>query len=206
MRSFQIIPMEEKRPPFIQFQNIMKSFGKNQVLQGVSLNIPYGERFGVIGVSGSGKSTLLNILIGFLRSDQGSVYYNMRDILREKKEVRKTFGFAAQDGSFYEELTVNENLIIIEINDIQPPDIPMDPILIKISLSKIGLKIPMKKAKGATKSNLLSKNVREILPTIATDIGNSEKINRPDTSYLPKDTTVNINIIVVINFTRGSKR
>lgn len=102
--------MEKRDVPFIQFQNIMKSFGKNNVLSGVSLDIPYGERFGIIGVSGSGKSTLLNILIGFLRADQGAVYYNLRDVLREKKEVRKTFGFAAQDGSFYSDLTVIENL------------------------------------------------------------------------------------------------
>ncbi|MBU4502378.1 MAG: ABC transporter ATP-binding protein [Nanoarchaeota archaeon] len=102
--------MEKRDIPFIQFQNIMKSFGKNNVLVGVSLDIPYGERFGIIGVSGSGKSTLLNILIGFIRADQGAVYYNMRDILREKKEVRRTFGFAAQDGSFYSDLTVMENL------------------------------------------------------------------------------------------------
>lgn len=102
--------MAGTRPPFIEFQNIKKRFGKNEVLLGVNLEIPYGERFGVIGVSGSGKTTLLNILIGFLRADAGSIYYNLRDILREKKAIRKTFGFAAQDGSFYKDLTVMENL------------------------------------------------------------------------------------------------
>lgn len=98
------------RQPFIEFQNIKKRYGKNEVLLGVNLEIPYGERFGIIGVSGSGKSTLLNILIGFLSANAGSVYYNLRDILKEKKTIRKTFGFAAQDGSFYGELTVMENL------------------------------------------------------------------------------------------------
>lgn len=98
------------RPPFIQFQNIKKRFGKHEVLVGVNLEIPYGERFGIIGVSGSGKTTLLNILIGFLSANTGSVYFNLRDVLKEKKTVRKTFGFAAQDGSFYGELSVMENL------------------------------------------------------------------------------------------------
>ncbi len=98
------------KPPFIQFQNIKKRFGKHEVLLGVNLEIPYGERFGIIGVSGSGKTTLLNILIGFLSANSGSVYFNLRDILREKKTIRGTFGFAAQDGSFYGELTVMENL------------------------------------------------------------------------------------------------
>ena len=102
--------MKDVAPPFIEFQNIKKKFGKNEVLKGVNLEIPYGERFGIIGVSGSGKSTLLNILIGFLRANTGSIYYNLRDIVREKKAIRRTFGFAAQDGSFYKELTVIENL------------------------------------------------------------------------------------------------
>ena len=99
----------DKKHPFIEFKNIRKKFGKNEVLKGVNLDIPYGERFGIIGVSGSGKSTLLNVLIGFLRTSEGAVYYNLRNILKEKKDVRKTFGFAAQDGSFYNDLTVMEN-------------------------------------------------------------------------------------------------
>ena len=102
--------MADKKHPFIEFKNIRKKFGKNEVLKGVNLDIPYGERFGIIGVSGSGKSTLLNVLIGFLRTSEGAVYYNLRNILKEKKDVRKTFGFAAQDGSFYNDLTVMENL------------------------------------------------------------------------------------------------
>jgi len=100
----------EQKPALIEFKNIKKRFGKHEVLKGVNLEIPYGERFGIIGVSGSGKSTLLNVLIGFLRANEGGIFYNMRDILKEKKAVRKTFGFAAQDGSFYNDLTVTENL------------------------------------------------------------------------------------------------
>lgn len=102
--------MADTRTPFIEFQNIKKRYGKNEVLLGVTLEIPYGERFGIIGVSGSGKTTLLNILIGFLRANAGSIYYNLRDILKEKKDIRRTFGFAAQEGSFYSDLTVMENL------------------------------------------------------------------------------------------------
>lgn len=99
-----------KDHPFLQFQNIRKRYGKHEVLLDVNLEIPYGERFGIIGVSGSGKTTLLNILIGFLRPNAGSIYYNLRDIMKEKYNVRRTFGFAAQDGSFYSKLTVQENL------------------------------------------------------------------------------------------------
>lgn len=96
--------------PFIQFQNIFKKFGNKVVLNGIDLEISYGERFGVIGISGSGKTTLLNILIGFLRATSGSIYYQSRNIVRDKSNIRKTFGFATQDGSFYTKLTVKENM------------------------------------------------------------------------------------------------
>jgi ABC-2 type transport system ATP-binding protein len=96
--------------PFIQFQNITKKFGDKVVLSSINLEITYGERFGIIGISGSGKTTLLNILIGFLNPNSGSIFYQSRDIVRDRANIRKTFGFATQDGSFYIKLTVKENL------------------------------------------------------------------------------------------------
>jgi len=96
--------------PFIQFQDISKRFGNKVVLNAINLDIAYGERFGVIGISGSGKTTLLNILIGFLNPNSGNIYYQSRDIVRDKSNIRRTFGFATQDGSFYNKLTVKENL------------------------------------------------------------------------------------------------
>ncbi|MEM4245478.1 MAG: ABC transporter ATP-binding protein [Candidatus Nanoarchaeia archaeon] len=96
--------------PFIQFQNITKKFGDKIVLNSVNLEIGYGERFGIIGVSGSGKTTLLNLLIGFLNPTSGHIFYQSHDIVRDKQNIRKTFGFATQDGSFYTKLSVKENL------------------------------------------------------------------------------------------------
>lgn len=96
--------------PFIEFKNITKRFGDKVVLNGINLEINYGERFGIIGVSGSGKTTLLNILIGFIRPNSGNIYYQTKTITRDRSNIRKTFGFATQDGSFYQKLTVRENL------------------------------------------------------------------------------------------------
>jgi len=95
---------------FIQFQNVIKRFGKKVILAGINLDIPYGERFGVIGVSGSGKTTLLNVLIGFMKPNAGKIYYKSNDISKNDKKVKSNFGFASQDGSFYSKLTVMENL------------------------------------------------------------------------------------------------
>ncbi len=96
--------------PFIQFENITKSFGKKVIIDNLNLNIPYKEIFGVIGKSGSGKTTLLSLLIGFLKPDKGQVLFQSRDIHRDLQNVQQQFGFAAQEGSFYPKLTVQENL------------------------------------------------------------------------------------------------
>ena len=98
------------RAPFIEIKEVSKTFGKNVVLNNLNLKIPYGEIFGILGKSGSGKSTLLKILIGFIPPDKGNIFFQSRDINYDIFEVRKEFGFAAQEGSFYPELTVEENL------------------------------------------------------------------------------------------------
>jgi ABC-2 type transport system ATP-binding protein len=96
--------------PFIQFENITKSFGKKVIIDNLNLNIPYDSIYGIIGKSGSGKTTLLSILIGFLKPDKGQVMFQSRDIYRDLESVQQQFGFAAQEGSFYPKLTVEENL------------------------------------------------------------------------------------------------
>ncbi len=95
---------------FIRFENVVKRFGKNVVLNGLDLDVPYGERFGIIGISGSGKTTLLNLLIGFLRPDSGKISYFLRDISKDSFNIKQTFGFATQQGSFYAMLNIVENL------------------------------------------------------------------------------------------------
>ncbi len=97
-------------PPFIQFDHITKKFGKKVVLDDLNLNIPYGKIFGIIGSSGSGKTTILNILVGFLKPNDGKVLFQSRDIRNDMRTIEKQFGFAAQDCSFYDNLTVQENL------------------------------------------------------------------------------------------------
>ncbi len=102
-----------------EVRGVSKSFGENHVLRDVSLKVEQGEILGIIGSSGSGKTTLLNLLVGFLRPDRGMVTYTQYDaagngrafnILLKPLVVNKSYGFAAQTPSFYEKLTVRENL------------------------------------------------------------------------------------------------
>lgn len=109
----------------LQLQSISKAFGKQEVLKDISLNIPKGKIFGIVGASGSGKSTLLKILTGNLLPDKGDVLFepknvanyslfepaaHLQSIHKNVTDLKRTVGYSAQDPSFYDKLTCDENL------------------------------------------------------------------------------------------------
>jgi ABC-2 type transport system ATP-binding protein len=96
--------------PYIEFRCVSKKFRNNLVLDRLYLKIPYREITGIIGVSGSGKTTLLKLLIGFLKPSKGDIFFQSRKVTREGNQIKKIFGFATEDGAFYEKLTVKENV------------------------------------------------------------------------------------------------
>jgi len=102
--------------------NLTKVFGRHVILNDISLEIHAGEIFGIIGPSGSGKTTFLNTIIGFLRPEIGDVLFREEHLLefkeddafvsvyRKPADLKRIIGFASQNQSYYEELTVKENL------------------------------------------------------------------------------------------------
>jgi ABC-2 type transport system ATP-binding protein len=96
--------------------SVAKSYGRNSVLDDISISIKPGEIFGIIGLSGSGKTTLLNSMVGFVEPDEGSIIIKSPEdqksyLLSKHTEIaKKFFGFAAQNPSFYDKLTVEENM------------------------------------------------------------------------------------------------
>ena len=107
---------------FFKVRNLKKAFGKHLVLAGVNLDVKKGEILGIIGTSGSGKTTLLHSLIGFLKPDKGEVQMLLepshralgeptyKDVYKNLSLVKTSYGFASQQPSFYDALTVEENL------------------------------------------------------------------------------------------------
>ncbi len=94
----------------IKVNSISKSFGKNNILNNISLTIPKGKIFGLVGVSGSGKTTLLKLMVGFYKPTKGSVSFDGKDVLKYNKALRKSFGFASQENCFYGGLNAEENI------------------------------------------------------------------------------------------------
>jgi phospholipid/cholesterol/gamma-HCH transport system ATP-binding protein len=98
----------------VQVESLSKSFGKQTVLNGISLEVGRGETLSVLGRSGTGKSVLLKLIIGLHKADSGSIRVNGEDVtklkLKELNEVRKKIGFLFQQAALYDSLTIEENV------------------------------------------------------------------------------------------------
>ena len=98
----------------IEVRDLKKSFGSQQVLDGVSFRIETGESVVIIGRSGSGKSVLLKLIIGLLKPDAGRVVIDGEDIVpmneRELLRVRAKFGMLFQGAALFDSMTVAENV------------------------------------------------------------------------------------------------
>lgn len=97
----------------IKIKELKKSFGRQQVLKGVDLEINAGELMAVIGMSGGGKSVLLKHLIGLLKPDSGSIFIEGKDIVSMKQDeldgIRSRVGVLFQGGALFDSMTVYEN-------------------------------------------------------------------------------------------------
>src|SRR5690606_39109772 len=93
----------------LSIDNISKSYGRVQALKGLSLQVPEGSIYGVLGPNGSGKTTLLGILLGILKPDSGgfSWFGGM-----QAEAVRKQRGALVETSNFYPYLSAEENLEI----------------------------------------------------------------------------------------------
>jgi phospholipid/cholesterol/gamma-HCH transport system ATP-binding protein len=98
----------------IDVVELWKSFGDNHVLKGISLTIPRGTTYVVLGGSGSGKTVLLKHLIGLLKPDRGKVIVDGIEISalagKELTEARQRFGMVFQGAALFDSMTVYENV------------------------------------------------------------------------------------------------
>jgi|GEM_PF-1365555 len=90
--------------------NVSKRFGKKTVLEDINLKIYEGRVFAIVGPSGAGKTTLLRILTTFYKPSSGKVYLKWEKLKKLSSSVKYRLGFSAQHGSFYPNLSVEENI------------------------------------------------------------------------------------------------
>src|SRR5579871_1571937 len=97
----------------IDVTDLRKSFGVRKVVEGLSLQVAKGEICGFLGANGSGKTTTIRMLCGLLVADSGRGTCLGFDIIRQAQMIRRHVGYMTQKFSFYEDLTVFENLDLV---------------------------------------------------------------------------------------------
>jgi phospholipid/cholesterol/gamma-HCH transport system ATP-binding protein len=98
----------------LRLEHVTKSFAGKLVVRDVSLTVPEGCLYGLIGPGAAGKSVLLKLIVGLLRADSGVVAVGSEDVTRmselELQALRLRFGMLFQNNALFDYLTVADNI------------------------------------------------------------------------------------------------
>jgi len=94
----------------IEVKNLTKRFGNLTAVDGLALDIGWGEVFGLLGPNGAGKTTTVNILSTLLAPTEGQASVAGYDVVKNASEVRKSIGLCPQEPAFFPYLTGRENI------------------------------------------------------------------------------------------------
>ena len=112
IKKFRIKSFKNQKP-LVSLKKISLSFGKRQILDGVSFNINRGEILGMLGPNGVGKSTIFNLITGLIKPDYGSIHFDNINATNYPIYLRTTkfkIGYVPQHGGYFHDLTLLENL------------------------------------------------------------------------------------------------
>ncbi|MFV0338031.1 MAG: ABC transporter ATP-binding protein [Chthoniobacterales bacterium] len=128
----------------IDVQGMTKRFGERTVVNAAGLRVRRGQIYGFLGPNGSGKTTFIRMLCGLLRPDAGSGTCLGYDVLTESEKIKRQVGYMTQRFSFYEDLSIEENLRFVA--DLY--DLPNSQKIVTQSIEKLGLSGRAKQLSG----------------------------------------------------------
>jgi len=97
----------------IEVHNLFKSYGDKTVVNDVSMSVRKGEISGFLGPNGSGKTTTIRVMCGLLTADSGGGTVLGYDLKTEQYKIKSQVGYMTQKFSFYEDLSIEENLSFV---------------------------------------------------------------------------------------------
>lgn len=110
--------MNANSETLLEVKNLVKSFGKLQVLKSVSLNVQKGDIIAIIGPSGCGKSTFIRHLNLLEKPDQGEILFKGKSILGkdvESSRIREQIGMVFQQFNLFKNLNAIENIMLAPV-------------------------------------------------------------------------------------------
>src|ERR687890_2304167 len=94
----------------VETRGLWRTFGKFEAVKGVSLGVPKGTVFGLLGVNGAGKSTIIKMIVGHLRPTRGEISVLGRTLGEDFLEIRKRVAYVSETRYLYEWMTVAESI------------------------------------------------------------------------------------------------
>jgi ABC-2 type transport system ATP-binding protein len=119
----------------IDVQGLNKHFGDKHVVNNLSMRVRKGEIFGFLGPNGSGKTTTIRMMCGLLKPDSGTGTCLGYDIRRQSGEIKRYVGYMTQRFSFWDDLTITENLDFVA----RIYDVPNRREVVKQTVADLGL-------------------------------------------------------------------
>ena len=97
-------------PTILEVDNLVKHFGSQQAVKGISFSVQEGEVFGLLGPNGAGKTTTISMLTGVLRPTSGTARVGGHDLIQDPSGAKKINGLVPQDLALYPTLSARANL------------------------------------------------------------------------------------------------
>ena len=94
----------------LKIDNLHKSFGKNTIINGLSMSIPENTIFGFLGKNGAGKTTTMKMILGFMKKDEGSIKVFGEEVSFGQSKTNKFIGYLPDVPEFYGYMTAKEYL------------------------------------------------------------------------------------------------
>jgi lipopolysaccharide export system ATP-binding protein len=101
--------------PVILTEDLVKTYHRRRVVNGVSIKVHPGEVVGLLGPNGAGKTTTFYMIVGLISPNQGRVFFNRRDVTRMAMHARARhgLGYLPQEPSVFRKLSVADNVMAI---------------------------------------------------------------------------------------------
>jgi lipopolysaccharide export system ATP-binding protein len=106
-------------------EGLVKAYGRDRVVDGVSLGVRRGEVVGLLGPNGAGKTTTFYLIVGLLSAEAGRILLDDEDLTRLPVHLRarRGIGYLAQEPSIFRKLSVRENVLaVLETMDLEPAE------------------------------------------------------------------------------------
>ncbi len=126
----------------LRSENLVKRYGKREVVRGVSVQVQQGEIVGLLGPNGAGKTTTFYMVVGFIQPYSGKVFLDEEEItsLAMYRRARKGVGYLPQEASVFRKLTVEDNIkAVLEMTNLSKAEQKdkLESLIVEFSLQKV---------------------------------------------------------------------